>query len=163
MIAVGASTPHTYIHCAHVIFKNEPTPGSHPDAQVSDVLAEIKFYRQGRLVLSVSPGRWGDTEQPAVRKARDPFASLFDLNAIPFRIGEQHELNVAIRHRSQAEIHGFNNDSYNYPNWDNPGFKLEASEYEVAVRLLGRNVDDEFRFFLKADPAGEGFAEWRLV
>ena len=61
---------------------------------MSDVLAEIKFYLHGRLVLSVSPGRWGDTEQPAVRKARDPFASLFDLNAIPFRIGEQHELNV---------------------------------------------------------------------
>ena len=163
MIAVGASTPHTYIHCAHVVFKNEPTPGSHPDAQVSDVLAEIKFFRQGRLVLSVSPGRWGDTEQPAVRKARDPFASLSDLNAIPFRIGEQHELNVAIRHRGQAEIHGFNNDTYDYLNWDNPGFKLESGEYEVAVRLLGRNVDDEFRFLLKGDPAGEGFAEWRSI
>jgi hypothetical protein len=37
-----------------VVFKNEPTPGSHPDAQVSDVLAEIKFFRQGRLVLSVA-------------------------------------------------------------------------------------------------------------
>jgi hypothetical protein len=65
--------------------------------------------------------------------------------------------------RGQTAIHGFNNDTYNYPNWDNPGFRLESGGYEVAVRLLGRNVDDELRFFLKADPAGEGFAEWRAV
>src|SRR5687768_3524600 len=58
MITVGASAPHAYIDCAHVHFKNESTAGSHPDAQVSDVLAEIKFFRKGRFVRSVSPGRW---------------------------------------------------------------------------------------------------------
>lgn len=149
LIAVGATRPHAFVHCVHVILKNVPTPGSHPDAQASDVLAEIKFVRHGSVALTVSPGRWGDTEQPAIRKARDPFASLIDLNAIPFRIGEEHELNVAFKHPEQAFFYGFNNQTYDHPNWENPAYRLEGDACEVVVRLFGRNVDDEFRFMLR--------------
>jgi hypothetical protein len=149
LIAVGANAPHAFVHCASAIFKNVPTPGSHPDAHVSDVLAEIKFLRHGRVALTTSPGRWGDTEQPAVRKARDPFASLIDLNAISFRIGEEHELNIAIKHPAQAFFYAFNNQTYDHPNWENPAYRLDGDAYEVVVRLFGRNVDEGYRFVLR--------------
>jgi hypothetical protein len=112
--------------------------------------------RRSGLGPTVSPGRWCDTEQPAVRKARDPFASLIDLNAVPFRIGEEHELNIAFKHPGQAFLYGFNNQTYDYPNWENPAYRLDGDSYEVVVRLFGRNVDDEFRFMLRNLGTGAG-------
>jgi hypothetical protein len=95
---------------AHVDFKNIPT-GSHPNAEVLNVLAEIRFFYKGQLVLQVSPGRWGDSKEPSMVKLSEPGASLYHLNTIPFRIGEVHELNLAIKYPEQTFFYAFNNDS----------------------------------------------------
>jgi hypothetical protein len=162
LIAVGASSPHTWVYVVSLLLKNIPT-GSHPDAHANDVLAEIRFVHHGRTALSVSPGRWGDTDQPAVRKAKDPFGSLIDLNAVPFRIGEQHELNVAFKYEKDPYFYGFNNTTYDHLNWENPEFRLTDGSYEVAVRLFGRLVDEEYRFTLKNLGAGGGLTMTPLV
>jgi hypothetical protein len=99
-------------------------------------------------VLTINTARWGDTDQPAIRKAKDPFASLIDLNTVPFRIGETHELNVAIKYPDQAFFYAFDNGTYDHPNWENPAFRLDGGTYEVTVRLRGVHLDQEHRFRL---------------
>jgi hypothetical protein len=145
-----------------LLLKNLPTV-PHPDAQASDVLAELRFVHHGQTALSVSPGRWGDTDQPAVRKAKEPFASLIDLNTVPFRIGEQHELNVAIKYPDDSFFYGFNNSNYDHPNWRVPAYRLNGASYEVVVRLFGRLVDEEYRFTLKNLGAGQGLVMTPLI
>lgn len=155
LIAVGASAPHSFVYCANVLLRNDPS-GCHPTAEASSVLGQITFLDQGVPVLTINTARWGDTDQPAIRKAKDPFASLIDLNTVPFRIGETHELNVAIKHPDQAYFYAFDNGTYDHPNWENPAFRLEGDTYQVIVRLRGVHLDQEHRFKLRNLGAGAG-------
>jgi hypothetical protein len=155
LIAVGASAPHAFVYCAIVLFRNDPS-GSHPNAEATSVFGEITFVQHGRPVLSVGTARWGDTDQPAVRKAAQPFASLIDLNAVPFRIGETHELDIAIKHPDQPHFYAFDNSTYDHPNWENPAFRLDGDLYEVVVRLRGAHLDQEHRFRLRNLGTGKG-------
>jgi hypothetical protein len=147
LIAVGASAPHSFVYCASVLLRNDPN-GSHPTAEAPSVLGQITFLDHGVPVLTINTARWGDTDQPAIRKAKDPFASLIDLNTVPFRIGETHELNVAIKYPDQAFFYAFDNGTYDHPNWENPAFRLDGGTYEVTVRLRGVHLDQEHRFRL---------------
>jgi hypothetical protein len=155
LIAVDSSAPHDVVYCANVLLKNDPT-GSHPTAEAASVLGQITFLHGGVPVLTIHTARWGDTEQPAIRKAKDPFASLIDLNTVPFKIGETHELNVAIKHPHQAHFYAFDNSTYDYANWENPAYRLEGDTYEVIVRLRGVHLDQEHRFKLRNLGAGTG-------
>lgn len=148
LIAVGAHAPHAVIYCANVNFRNDPV-GSHPDTEVPSIVAEITFVHQGRQVVKITNGRWGDTDQPAIRQAHQPFSSMIDLNAVPFRIGETHELNIAVKHPNQAHFYAFDNNSYHFDNWENPTYRLTEPRYEVIVRLRGRHVDDEHHFLIR--------------
>jgi hypothetical protein len=89
-------------------------------------------------------------------KLSEPGASLYHLNTIPFRIGEPHELNLAIKYPEQPFFYAFNNDSYNYAEWENPGYRLEGEIYEVIVRLVGANLNEEHHFTLKNLGPGNG-------
>lgn len=155
LIAVGANRPHVGVFCANVNFRNDPIISS-PSAEVMNALAEISFRHEGREVLRVMNGRWGDTEQPAVRKAKDPFASLIDLNTVPFRIGETHELNIAVKHPEQAWFYAFDNSTFDFQNWENPSYKLTEHEYRVTVRLRGGHLDDEQHFIVRNLGVGKG-------
>jgi len=75
---------------------------------------------------------------------------------VPFRIGEIHELNVAIKYRDQAYFYAFDNGTYGHFNWENPAYRLEGDAYEVIVRLRGVHLDQEHRFKLNNLGAGAG-------
>jgi pimeloyl-ACP methyl ester carboxylesterase len=156
LIAVGASAPDRSVYCANLNFRNDPVASS-PDAAVSAVLAEIRFLKARGEVLKINTARWGDADQPAVRLAQRPFASLNDLNTVPFQIGEQHQLNVAIKHPQQEWFYAFDNTSYAHDNWENPSYRLVGDEYDVAVRLRGPNIDAEYTFVLWNPGPEQGF------
>jgi hypothetical protein len=155
LIAVGATAPPAAVYCANVLLRNDP-PASDPTSDCPAVLAQITFIDRGNALLTINTARWGDTDQPAVRKAKDPFASLIDLNTVPFRIGETHELNIAIKHPEQAWFYAFDNSTYDHPNWDNPAFRLDGTEYHVVVRLRGTHLDQKLHFNLRNLGAGAG-------
>jgi hypothetical protein len=140
---------------ASVLFRNFPT-GSHPNAEAPNVLAYIRFLHKGQTVLDVSPGRWGDSKEPSMVKFSDPGASLFHLNAIPFRIGEDHELNITVKFPEDGFFYAFNNDSYSRPLWRHDGFRLDGDVYEVIVTLVGPHVGEEFHFTLRNLGQGKG-------
>jgi len=84
-----------------------------------------------------------------LERPKQPFASLIDLNTVPFRIGETHELDVAIKHHDQPHFYTFDNSTYDHPNWENPAFRLEGNTYDVVVRLRGAHLDQEYRVRLR--------------
>jgi hypothetical protein len=148
LIRVNASGPDGEIYAANVWFRNDPTM-NHPDASAASVLAHITFFHAGQSVLEVSPGRWGDTDQPTLRHAERPFSSTIDLNAVPFRIGERHELNVAIKYSHESQCYAFSNVTYGHPDWKPPAYLLPEARYHIRVRLVGPFVDEEFHFGLE--------------
>lgn len=156
LFELNGTAPVAQLHCGVLMLRNAAV-GGHPDAEVPHVLAEIKFMHRGQLVAKASPGRWGDTDQPSLRHLERPFGSLIDLNTVPFRIGERHELDLVIKHASDGECYAFSNSSYSAPDWRVPAFRLDQSRYEVTVTLVGRRVDQEFHFELHNQGAGQGF------
>ena len=67
---------------------------------------------------------------------------------------ETHELNVAIKYPEQPWFYAFDNSTYDHPNWENPAFRLDGEECDVAVRLRGVHLDQELRFSLRNPGTG---------
>jgi len=56
-------------------------------------------------------------------------------------IGQRRQIDIAFKYPSESEAYAFGNDSYSYPKYQNPAWKLAGPEFEVRVRVRGTRVD----------------------
>ena len=135
---------------AHAMFINDPVHAV-PNAIAKDIVTMITYYtKTGKEVASVI-GRWGDSPQPT-----DPFDPTINLPPIELKIGQQRELNLAMKYPEDDSCYGFHNGSYFQPEWRDPSLRLSEEEYEVKVSLRGPWVDEIYVFLLKNLGKGKG-------
>jgi hypothetical protein len=134
-----------------VRYVNSPA-GPFPSANAEGVRATINYYRSPdhAFLLSIQ-GRWADSDQPS---AISPLASKSHLLPITFGIGEPHSLDIAYRDAQTGQYFAWNNDNYSYPFFRYEHHRLEGTEFEVEIRLLGVWVDERFSFTFKTTNDG---------
>ena len=71
-----------------------------------------------------------------------------------FPIGLRRELNLAFKYPADQECYGFNNETYNLPDWRDPRRCLTGEEFIVEVRLRGPYVDRQWAFEFSNPGAG---------
>lgn len=133
-----------------VSFINEPVESS-ASAEAKAVLANVQFYRDGRLIRELD-GRWSESTQPGTRIAKAE--STTDLLRMDFGIGDARTLDIAMKSAAEPTTFMFCNDNYHHPQLRPPGFALEPGTYSVRVRLRAVNVDEAFEFSFRHNGAG---------
>lgn len=77
------------------------------------------------------------------------FARLVVARKVDIHLHEEQKISVGLKYEGQAECYMFSNESYLYPAWANPAWRLEQGEYRVRVTVFydrGRATRD---FILK--------------
>lgn len=107
----------------------------------------IEFRRVDRTELAIPrlPGRWSAHPEPIRLQPGGAtiggikMVPMFDPSLVPpsYQLDvspgdTSQEIAVAVL-RSDGEAYGFTAESYQYPEWRNPAWKLEKGQYEVTV------------------------------
>ena len=92
-----------------------------------------------------SSGPAGSSVQPGYSIVYDPGRDSGRLDVAVSPDGE--EVAVAILRDGEAFV--FSTESYNYPSWDNPGWRLEHGTYRIVVRVRGSGIQAEAQFKLE--------------
>lgn len=123
-------------------FLNDPQfPSTTASAQ--DVIAKVTFI--GARTFDMD-GRWTSSDQPSTRS---PGLSRNDLLRMSFGIGAAQDLDIAAKYPT-GDCWALNNDSYNYPLMQKPGYELHIGRWKVNVRLLGTLVEESFTFYFES-------------
>lgn len=126
-----------------VRFVNDPIlPSS--TAVAPGVLAKIEYSHEDR-VLRILDARWSASTQPGRLIAEHQ--SIVDLLRMKFGIGDERDIDIAMKDRKDRCAYMYNNDSYHNPK--RADFALEPGTYKVRVRLYDVGVDSspfEFSF-----------------
>jgi hypothetical protein len=112
---------------------------------VTNCRASIEFRRAGIDVLGPIPGRWSGAPEPT-HASEFPNSYRWDLAAT----GQPEQ--IAIARTQDGVVHAFSAESYAH-RWQRPGWKLEAGEYEVVVRLAATEAEtsESFRLVIGED------------
>jgi hypothetical protein len=133
------------------------------DSEVS-----IQFFRRAEAVTEVIPARWSDRPEPidhqlATDAQGQPFiAAVFAPNLVPDsrRLdlpagGRRQEVAVAVLR--DGEAYGWGAESYAFPFWRNPDWRLsERAEYEVVLTIqwAGGTAAERLRLPYLSDEMG---------
>lgn len=124
---------------------NDPSVPT-PQANAQDISAAVTFYDSpGQELFSVD-GRWSQSTQPS---AIQPGVSRASLHSMDIPIGQKRQIDIAFKYPDDSEAYAFGNDSYSYPRYQNPEWKLVGQEFEVRVRVRGTSVDRTWRMRFK--------------
>ena len=88
--------------------------------------------------------RAGST-QPAYSIIYDPEKDPGQLDVAVSPDGEE----VAVAILRDGEAFAFSTESYNYPSWGNPRWRLEHGTYRIVVRVRGSGIQEERHFKLE--------------
>jgi hypothetical protein len=130
--------------CSLVVsFKNDPefhTEG----ANAKDVIARTTFFnidieQSPRFLFSVY-GRWATNPEP---KHGIPNK---DILASDIRIGEEVELDIAVKYLQEAVAFAVNNDGYGFHALRHPKFQLDGKRFLAVVRLTAVSIKETFEF-----------------
>jgi hypothetical protein len=138
------------ISCIHCRFINDPEVST-PESLARDVTATLEYRNKEDRTLFILDGRWGDTDQP------QPGQNTIALLSVDFRIGQTREVNLAFKHPEEEECHGLNNDSYGRPDWKDPRWRLDGTDFSVTIRLRGPYIDNRWRVRFRNPGAGREF------
>jgi len=148
LIEVGASAPTSSCKAWVVRFNNDP---ERPDesAHARDVLGQITYEVDGKELVSLAAGRWGETDQPVDQLTVVPRRPIIHLETVDIKIGQSRVLAIAVR-LSDGNIYAFSNESYR-DGFANPKYKLSGAwdEVTVIVRLRGIGVDGRYVFAIR--------------
>lgn len=140
--APASPVPWTF---ATVGIRNAPPPRWIPFLARETALAcraTIQFYRRGEAVTSPIAGRWSDRPEPIRAELVDPATGQVIGMLAPDLIPESQVYDlvaggrweeVAVAVLRDGEAYAWGAESYGFPNWRNPEWKLERGEYDVTV------------------------------
>lgn len=131
----------------------------------------IEFRQGGRRVIPEVAARWSAQREPIEAEvkgyvAAQPIIELrYKPDAVPrtkvhdLAPGRWEEVAVAVL-RDDGEAYAFGAESYAYPEWRRPEWKLERGEYDVTVRIesAGPSATRQFRL----DNLAPDFNRFRL-
>jgi hypothetical protein len=128
-----------------------PLPGRRPAWACSATLDV--FRRDGsRVNDSDIHGRWTSQPEPLlpvvagewVRNVLDP-ARVMQSRRMDVHSHQEELMAVAVKFEGELDCHIFTNESYLFPKWQNPGWRLSPGTYRLRVTVLydrGRAVQD---------------------
>ena len=96
--------------------------------------ASIEFRRAGVTVLGPIPARWSGAPEPH-DPAEFPNSYRWDLAAT-----SQPE-QIAVAHRHGDAVHAFSAESYAYPGFQKPDWRLEPAEYDIVIVVSASEVE----------------------
>ena len=95
---------------------------------VTNCRASIEFIREGVSVLGPIDARWSGVSEPK-DSYEYPLSYRWDLAAT----GEPEQIAIA---RTDGQVaHAFSAESYSFPSWQKPEWKLDPDTYDVVIRL----------------------------
>lgn len=89
--------------------------------------------------------RAGSSAQPEYSIVYNPERDPGQLDVAVSPDGEE----VAVAILRDGEAFAFSTESYNYPSWGNPGWRLEHGTYRIVVRVRGSGIEVERPFKLE--------------
>jgi len=125
---------------SHVAITNHPPRGvlgrRFRGTTAAGCRASLEFRRDGVTVLGPIDARWSGAPEPT--EARHlPESYRWDLAAT----GTPEQ--IAITRTSGAEVYAFSAESYLFPDWRRPEWKLDPGTYDVVVRLASTEAEAE--------------------
>jgi hypothetical protein len=97
------------------------------------------------VCAGIASSRAGSSTQPEYSIVYNPERDPGQLDVAVSPDGE--EVAVAILRDDQA--FAFSTESYNYPSWGNPSWRLEHGTYRIVVRIRGSGIEEEQHFKLE--------------
>jgi hypothetical protein len=131
--------------------KNEPLNNT-AESVAEQVRASVKFYGPDGNKVCEMEGRWSHTTQPP---QRDPTEDTMKFLAVTFPVGATLTLDIAFKNKARGECFGFNDNSYNYDDYENPALRLPAGTIVVNVVISGVSVNCHV-FLQFHNPVGAG-------
>lgn len=139
----------------HVKVRNlparRPLPGRRPAWSCKSNL-EV-FAADGRPLLSAPiRARWTSQPEPVFPIADQgrivnipDIAKMIAGRNVDVHNHDDQQLSIAVKFEGEAALHLFTNESYVFPRWQNPGWRLEIGNYRLRVTAYyerGRAVTD---------------------
>lgn len=133
--------------------------------------ATVEFRQSGRRVLPEVAARWSSQREPVEADVKGFVAgqpiiefkytpeALPRTNVHDLTPGRWEEVAVAVL-RDDGEAYAFGAESYAFPEWRRPEWKLERGEYEVTLRIESAGPSATKRFRL--DNLTADFNRFRL-
>ena len=128
-----------------------PLPGRKPAWSSSAHIEVFDLFGQ-RVIPDNIPVRWTSQPEPLERAIKDgqPVnlldpAKLIMGRKVDVHQHEDQQIAVAVKFEGEDEFHIFTNESYLFPRWQNPAWRLGRGAYRVRVTVYyerGRSDDD---------------------
>jgi len=132
-----------------------------------DTRINMTFYDRGhtRLFRSI-PAKWDAGQESitptiqihvheATNRVEIQNISQFDSTKIPFGVkanilpnNEGETFAFIVKHQGQNECYSFNGESYQFPFWSNPNWKIGTGEFIIEVSAISGNSSVTRRFIL---------------
>jgi hypothetical protein len=133
-------TPATTFSSLTLKITNDPEVGKER-SQAKEVAAILTFLTDRDDVIFEFEGRWSDSTQPP---QLPPFVPPAELKTVNIPIGTTRLVGLVVKYQDEQVCYGVTNDSYNFPLFKNPDWRLEPGDYAIRVRFRATTVDQTF-------------------
>lgn len=144
----GDLPPHAFYHLR---IRNQPSRlpfSSRKPAWSSKATIEVFDLNGNRVVADPIYARWPSQPEPLTpavagqQQVNLPdFARLMNARKVDVHAHEEEYISLAIKFDGQSECYIFSNESYLYPAWSNPAWRLNSGIYRVLVTVFyGRGL-----------------------
>jgi hypothetical protein len=148
----GSNPRHEFFH---LVVRNLkpiwPIPGRKPAWSTTATLQVLKPDGTPHLPDTIFV-RWTSRPEPLLPGvAGNALVNMFDMaglvaaRKIDVHGHQDERLSVVVKYEGKADCHIFTNESYLFPNWENPAWALPVGEYRLRLTLLyerGRHQQD---------------------
>jgi len=140
---------------AHIGFSNNPKDRTDKNSP-EKVRAEITFYDENnQKIFGAIQGRWGQTDQPThIRREETRKIESIDFP----NHGAVRYVDLFMKYPEDDYCYGYNNESYDFANYQNPAFVIPLKRFFVVVKLFGAYLPDkEWTFEAETNGRGDTF------
>jgi len=152
---IQGQAPHEFYHLkVRNVSPHWPVPGRRP-ALACKATIEVFDLNESRVIPDAITVRWPSKPEPLLpapyagrlTNIFDPTRSVY-AQSIDVYSHEDQRLNVAIKYEGSQDCHIFSNESYRYPMWQNPAWRLGNGTYKLKITLYYERGAREFDFTL---------------
>jgi hypothetical protein len=140
----GAAAPHEFYH---LTIRQEPSPWFYPAGRrpAWDCKAMIEVIDESGVSILSEPiiARWASQPEPLIPTIHQGQAlSLIDLarlmqaRRVNVHSHEDQPLSIAIKYEGSPDCHLFSNESYSFPQWQNPSWKLGPGLHRLRITVF---------------------------
>lgn len=135
--------PHAFYHLRiHNLPAKLPFSSRKP-AWSSKAIIEVFDLNGNRVIADPIHARWPSQPEPLMPAVEGnqqvmllDFARLMDARKVDVHSHEEEYIALAIKFDGQSECYIFSNESYLYPAWSNPAWRLNSGTYRVLVTVF---------------------------